>query len=785
MATEAKIRLSLDGVQSVVGGLSQVGDKMGDVNVAARSLQAVAGGLTFAALAATARAAINSLAELDGMSQKTGASVENLSRLQKVAQMVGQDFGTVDAAISKLAKGMATVDDQGNKTNAALRAIGVSSKDTAGKLRDPSQVLIDVAKKLQGYQDGAAKTALINDLLGKSGADLLPYLNNVANSVDQFTGASKKSTVSATEFNDKLGMMKVRAGEVGERVASAMLPTLNDFLDVLADTTDQSTRLMEDDAIASWTDSSVLGLARLIDVMKTLPGLARAIGGSFEVVWADLKLLSAAGANLSPTAQLASIARGSDPWKDFKAALDERNEILAHANERYHRLWNEPANTMEKAILARIDQRTGANLDARDLQLRRIAESAKAASNEEKGVLNYTSGGNAGEKKLTDYQKLMQAISGKIALSQRELDLARPLTESEKQLASVMADRASGKIKLTDVEMAGITTEIDKLSVLERVIERNKVLEQQEKAALERAQKQIVAAYESLGKLQEEVDNYGKLPSQISAATAAKLRMHQATLEANEGTDEEIARVEALIAVQEKMTGLYARKEYLDQQKKTAEESLKIWENFRDNMQRNVGDTLYEIMEGRFDSIGDAWQAMVKRMLADAMAADLASALFNKGKGGNLAGLFGNIGDLFGGLFGGPSVADFDLLGVGLPLLNAKGGVYASSSLSAYSNKIVSKPTMFAFARGAGLMGEAGPEAIMPLTRAANGSLGVRAVDAGDRGAVWTGDIIQHIHVDSRSDQASVVQAMLRAKDLAKAEIQREIKSGSRAYSRG
>lgn len=59
---------------------------------------------------------------------------------------------------------------------------------------------------------------------------------------------------------------------------------------------------------------------------------------------------------------------------------------------------------------------------------------------------------------------------------------------------------------------------------------------------------------------------------------------------------------------------------------------------------------------------------------------------------------------------------------------NAKGGVYDSPGLSAYSNQIVSTPTYFAFAKGAGLMGEAGPEAIMPLTRAADGSLGVRAI---------------------------------------------------------
>ncbi|HID4550649.1 TPA: phage tail tape measure protein [Enterobacter cloacae] len=59
---------------------------------------------------------------------------------------------------------------------------------------------------------------------------------------------------------------------------------------------------------------------------------------------------------------------------------------------------------------------------------------------------------------------------------------------------------------------------------------------------------------------------------------------------------------------------------------------------------------------------------------------------------------------------------------------NAKGNVYDSPTLSAYSNGVFQTPQLFAFAKGAGVFAEAGPEAIMPLTRAADGSLGVRAV---------------------------------------------------------
>lgn len=56
---------------------------------------------------------------------------------------------------------------------------------------------------------------------------------------------------------------------------------------------------------------------------------------------------------------------------------------------------------------------------------------------------------------------------------------------------------------------------------------------------------------------------------------------------------------------------------------------------------------------------------------------------------------------------------------------NADGAVYSGPGISAYSGQIVSRPTVFPFASGIGLMGEAGPEAILPLRRGADGKLGV------------------------------------------------------------
>lgn len=86
---------------------------------------------------------------------------------------------------------------------------------------------------------------------------------------------------------------------------------------------------------------------------------------------------------------------------------------------------------------------------------------------------------------------------------------------------------------------------------------------------------------------------------------------------------------------------------------------------------------------------------------------------------------------------------------------NAKGGVYSSSDLSAFSGQVVDNPTFFAFAKGAGVMGEAGPEAIMPLTRAADGSLGVRAVNGGGAG----GDMAPKVYITIDSNGNTSTQA--------------------------
>ena len=106
----------------------------------------------------------------------------------------------------------------------------------------------------------------------------------------------------------------------------------------------------------------------------------------------------------------------------------------------------------------------------------------------------------------------------------------------------------------------------------------------------------------------------------------------------------------------------------------------------------------------------------------------------------------------------------------------AKGGVYSNGIRKFAYGGIVDAPTYFPFAKGVGLMGEAGPEAIMPLKRGKGGRLGVEV-------AGGSGDTVVNISVDAKGtsiegqeDQAKMFGKMLST--AVQAEIARQKRPG-------
>ncbi|MGV4234020.1 phage tail tape measure protein [Citrobacter freundii] len=202
-------------------------------------------------------------------------------------------------------------------------------------------------------------------------------------------------------------------------------------------------------------------------------------------------------------------------------------------------------------------------------------------------------------------------------------------------------------------------------------------------------------------------------------------------------------------------------------------EGFANWADTASDYASQSADLVNNAMSGLVGNISDAlagnkvdWEDWASSVLQSMQKIILNAMLVDSLRSASNSGFFSSIGGMFGAGAGAASGSTpsgaYNSAASGIKL-NAKGGAYASESLSAYSNSIVSTPTYFAFAKGAGLMGEAGPEAIMPLTRSADGSLGVRMV--GSPGSTsGGGDTIIHQHFNiSGNGDAALKQAMQEA----------------------
>ncbi|WP_086463389.1 phage tail tape measure protein [Enterobacter sp. J49] len=200
-----------------------------------------------------------------------------------------------------------------------------------------------------------------------------------------------------------------------------------------------------------------------------------------------------------------------------------------------------------------------------------------------------------------------------------------------------------------------------------------------------------------------------------------------------------------------------------------AEKGFKNWFDTATDYSSQTADLVNNSMTGLIGNISDAlsgnkvdWEDWSRSVLASMQKIILNAMLVNSLKSAGGGGLFGSLGGLFGGgdATSAGSTPSGAYSGAASGLKFAKGGVFESPNLSHFSNSIISSPTMFKFAKGDGLMGEAGPEAVMPLTRTPNGTLGVRMVGTTTAGGEI--HITQHINVSGNGD-AALKQAMQEA----------------------
>jgi phage-related protein len=239
--------------KQVEGAAQTLTSRMGPLGGALGALAPVA---TVGGLAALVGKTIEAGDKFNDLSQRTGVSVESLAKFNKAAATSGTDIDAVAKSLGRLSKGMYEAAETGKGPTAeALKTLGISATDAAGKLKSADQVTLEIANKFKAMPDGVEKTALAMQLFGKSGAEMVPLLNMGGTAIDSLS--SKMTTAfaeKADQYSDKLAVLGGKVGGLAAGLTMALLPALELVVD---------------------------GITAVVDVIGKLPGPIQTIIGLF------------------------------------------------------------------------------------------------------------------------------------------------------------------------------------------------------------------------------------------------------------------------------------------------------------------------------------------------------------------------------------------------------------------------------------------------------------------------------------------------------------------------
>ena len=226
------------GLQSVGATAAGVTGAMRGLTGAASGLSGALGTLapllSAAGLVGMVKGTLDAAETMNDLAQSTGVSVEALSRFNKAAAVSGTNLEGVSKGLVKLNKAMVDAATGGKASSATFQALGISVKNADGSLKSADRVMLEVANRFKAMPDGAAKTALALRLFGKSGAELVPLLNMGGDAIDKM---STKMTTAfaqrADEYTDNLARLGGKVRALGMDLTIALLPALEQITNAL------------------------------------------------------------------------------------------------------------------------------------------------------------------------------------------------------------------------------------------------------------------------------------------------------------------------------------------------------------------------------------------------------------------------------------------------------------------------------------------------------------------------------------------------------------------------
>ncbi|MEZ2845956.1 phage tail tape measure protein, partial [Escherichia coli] len=429
---------------------------------------------------------------------------------------------------------------------------------------------------------------------------------------------------------------------------------------------------------------------------------------------------------------------------------------------------NAALNRMNETEAAR-HQREIARINAMQYADQAVRDAAIQRENEryEKAIKKKTSENRNDEatRLLLQYSQQQAQVEGQIAAARQSAGLtAEKMTEAHKQLLALqqrISDLAGKKLTADEKSVLAHKDElIQALTLLDA-----KQQELQKQTALNDLKKKSIQLASQLAEEERALRQQHDLDIATTGMGDKQRQRYQTQFSLQQKYQQQLEQLER----DSKQKGTYGSDEYrnaeqmlTDSLNRQLNENRRYWQeqelmqadwkngamrafqNFTESAD-NAAGTAEQMFTAAFNSAGNAlatfcttgklnFKSFTASLLSDLAKIMSQMAMMQAVKG---------IGSAFG--WGSAAAASVTP--------NADGGVYQSADLSRYSGTVVNRPTFFAFAKGAGVMGEAGPEAILPLRRGADGKLGVVADIGGSGMAIFAPQYNIEINNDGTNGQ--------------------------------
>ena len=604
--------------------------------------------------------------------------------------------------------------------NALIERVSAATGATQSAVRDIAQAFVQSGRvsspALEVITTAAARLAEVS---GRSKEQVVGDLLSMANGVTDWARKNNEQY----HFVTAAQLEHIRALEQQGEKQAAMVEAGQALIDHLASQREQLGLLERAlKAVGGMYDSvkqSILSVGRTNTVQDQLASLRQELA-QYQTATRDVEGQARGVRSYNP-ARVAELTRRI---ADLEIELADQNKRAAGRAE--YAQQEDAATTRREKLLQVTEALAGANSE----YTKTVNALAKSYAAGDKGVETY----EKYQQLVLEARKKYNPAGDSRATSTGEGAAAKAEREYQQMVKSILANRA---VSFREIEAKGY------------------------EAANRAAEQNMAQAAAEMRRRQQDVDQFGvqlvDQTAQINASLIVDDRQRglaqidldrqsmqqRLDLYASYGVDVTVAQ-DALNA------NIVAKQAALNEQLKPGYQRLiDEWQRTTDVIAKTYDEGVTAMLQQSSQAFGQwsSGQTVSLKNLVKQWEATLAQGLFKTAVGNLLSSAGTNFfGELAGINFG----------------VNAKGGVYQSASLHAYANSVVSSPTVFAFAKGIGLMGEAGPEAIMPLKRTPSGSLGVVAT-GGMGGNSLSVSMPLSVQIDARSDQAQVAELVRQA----------------------